>query len=153
MACIGDILHRLIWMKSISMLSLYVQSGTHRHFQWIIMTVLTQKSYCSDVCEYHLCPQTLAKICKNMGFCWSFRAVAANKNIRGSFITAMVSIYFSPGILQSHHHAEGYVPWWRHQMETFSASLAICAGNSPVPVNSLHKGQWRGALMFPLIFA
>ena len=24
-------------------------------------------------------------------------------------------------------------PWWRHQMETFSAVLAICAGNSPVP--------------------
>ena len=26
-----------------------------------------------------------------------------------------------------------YIPWWRHQMETFSALLAICAGNSPVP--------------------
>ena len=24
-------------------------------------------------------------------------------------------------------------PWWRHQMETFSALLAICAGNSSVP--------------------
>ena len=24
-------------------------------------------------------------------------------------------------------------PWWRHQMETFSALLAICAGNLPVP--------------------
>ena len=24
-------------------------------------------------------------------------------------------------------------PWWRHQMETFSASLAFCAENSPVP--------------------
>ena len=24
------------------------------------------------------------------------------------------------------------VPWWRHQMETFSVSLAFCAGNSPV---------------------
>ena len=24
-------------------------------------------------------------------------------------------------------------PWWRHQMETFSALLAICAGNSPIP--------------------
>ena len=24
------------------------------------------------------------------------------------------------------------VPWWHHQMETFSALLAICAGNSPV---------------------
>ena len=23
--------------------------------------------------------------------------------------------------------------WWRHQMETFSASVAICAGNSLVP--------------------
>ena len=42
-------------------------------------------------------------------------------------------------------------PWWRNQMETFSALLALCAGNSPVPVNSPHKGQWRGALMFSLI--
>ena len=39
--------------------------------------------------------------------------------------------------------------WWRHQMETFSALLALCAGNSPV--NSPYKGQWRGTLMFPLI--
>ena len=39
--------------------------------------------------------------------------------------------------------------WWRHQMGTFSALLALCAGNSPV--NSPHKGQWRGALMFSFI--
>ena len=25
------------------------------------------------------------------------------------------------------------IAWWRHQMETFSALLALCAGNSPVP--------------------
>ena len=43
--------------------------------------------------------------------------------------------------------------WWRHQMKTFSALLAFCAGNSPVPVNSPHKGHWRGALMFSLICA
>ena len=43
------------------------------------------------------------------------------------------------------------IAWWRHQMETVSALLAICAGNSPVPVNSPHKGQWRGASMFSLI--
>ena len=36
-------------------------------------------------------------------------------------------------------------------METFSALLAICAGNSPAPGDSPHKGQWRGALMFSLI--
>ena len=34
-----------------------------------------------------------------------------------------------------------------------SALLVFCAGNSPVPVNSPHKGQWRGALMFSLICA
>ena len=34
-------------------------------------------------------------------------------------------------------------PWWRHQMEIFSALLAICA----------HKGQWRGALILSLICA
>ena len=41
--------------------------------------------------------------------------------------------------------------WWRHQMETFSALPAIFAGNHRSPVNSPHKGQWRGALMFSLI--
>ena len=38
-------------------------------------------------------------------------------------------------------------------METFSTLLALCAGKSPVPVNSQHKGQWRGALIFSLICA
>ena len=42
--------------------------------------------------------------------------------------------------------------WWRHQMETFSALLALCAGSSPVPVTSPHIGQWREALMFSLIW-
>ena len=32
-----------------------------------------------------------------------------------------------------HHHNLKYIAWWRHQMETFSALLAICAGNSPGP--------------------
>ena len=27
---------------------------------------------------------------------------------------------------------EGGKPWWRHEMETFSALLDLCAGNSPV---------------------
>ena len=37
------------------------------------------------------------------------------------------------------------IPWWRHQMEKFSALRS--------PVNSPHKGQWRGALMISLICA
>ena len=43
-------------------------------------------------------------------------------------------------IIDSRHSKKS---WWRHQMETFSALLAICAGNSPVPMNSPLKRQWR----------
>ena len=41
--------------------------------------------------------------------------------------------------------------WRRHQTEAICALLDICAGNHRSPVNSPHKGQWRGALMFSLI--
>ena len=45
--------------------------------------------------------------------------------------------------------------WLRHQMETFSAFLALCEGNSihRSPMNSPNKGQWRRSLMFSLICA
>ena len=35
--------------------------------------------------------------------------------------------------LSSHCQQDSERPWWRNQMETFSALLAFCAGNSPVP--------------------
>ena len=34
---------------------------------------------------------------------------------------------------QSVYSAIAVKPWWLHQMETYSALLVICAGNSPVP--------------------
>ena len=43
--------------------------------------------------------------------------------------------------------------WWRHQMETFSTLLAICPGTHRPPVNSPHKGQWRGDFMVFFIYA
>ena len=48
-------------------------------------------------------------------------------------------------MLQARHVTTMNKPWWRHQIETFSALLVICAVNSP------HNCQWRGALMFSLI--
>ena len=45
------------------------------------------------------------------------------------------------------------ITWWCHQMETISALLALCARNSPLTGEFPHKGQWRGALVFSLIFA
>ena len=41
-------------------------------------------------------------------------------------------------------------PWWRHQMETFSALLAICAGNSPVPGE--FPTQWPVTRSFDVYF-
>ena len=38
-------------------------------------------------------------------------------------------------------------------METFSALLALCEGNSPVTGEFPSQSQWRGALMFSLICA
>ena len=35
--------------------------------------------------------------------------------------------------MEVHGTLVGTETWWRHQMEAFSASLAICARNSPVP--------------------
>ena len=33
---------------------------------------------------------------------------------------------------EKHRNVQAKNTWWRHQMETFSASLTLCAGNSPV---------------------
>ena len=41
--------------------------------------------------------------------------------------------------------------WWRHQMETFLRYWPFVRGIHHASVNSPHKGQWRGALMFSLI--
>ena len=43
--------------------------------------------------------------------------------------------------------------WWRQQKETFSALLALCAGNSPLAGEFPSQSQWREATMFSLICA
>ena len=46
----GDILHWLIWMKFISMLSMYVPFETYRHFRWRIIVVLTHWGRVTHIC-------------------------------------------------------------------------------------------------------
>ena len=41
--------------------------------------------------------------------------------------------------------------WWRHQMEHFLRYWPFVRGIHRSPVNSPHKGQWRGTLIFSLI--
>ena len=54
------------------------------------------------------------------------------------------------------HLPDGYdahIPWtwWRHLMETFPRYWPFVRGIHRSPVNSPHKGQWHGALIFSLI--
>ena len=44
-----------------------------------------------------------------------------------------------------------YSSWWRHQWKHFPRYWPFVRGIHRWPVNSPHKGQWRGALMFSLI--
>ena len=59
-------------------------------------------------------------------------------------ITDTISVRFGGPVINT---------WWRHQMETFFALLALCEGDHRSPVDSPDKGQWHGALMFSLISA
>ena len=48
-----------------------------------------------------------------------------------TILTNFVVYYHVPSRLRKYFHITE--AWWRHQMEAFSALLAIFAGNSPVP--------------------
>ena len=60
--------------------------------------------------------------------------------------------YFVPNRSITEHQL-GSFSWWRHQMETFPGYWPFVRGINRSPVNSPHKGRWRGALMFSLICA
>ena len=51
-------------------------------------------------------------------------------------ITVMPYCYHWSFVKEIHRYgsykaSDAHLSWWRHQMETFSALLALCAGNSP----------------------
>ena len=72
---------------------------------------------------------------KNMG--WPFYAAVQNKQYHRSL---------------SYGSAEGPTTWawWRHQMETFPALLALCAGNSSV--TGEFPSQWPVTRNFDVFF-
>ena len=45
------------------------------------------------------------------------------------------------------------IEWWRHQMETFSALLAFCAGNSSVTGEFLSQRPVTWSFLFPMTWA
>ena len=69
------------------------------------------------------------------------------------------SSYIRPGFQNSvisydnNAAIDPHLSWWRYQMETFSAYWPFVQEIHRPSVNSLYKGQWRGALMFYFICA
>ena len=50
------------------------------------------------------------------------------------------------GLTKLHLLSRRRLKWWRHEMQTFHALPAICAGNSQGTIEFPAKGQWRGVL-------
>ena len=44
--------------------------------------------------------------------------------------------------------SDNFCSWWRHQMETFQRYWPFVRGIRRLSVDSPHKGQWRGVMMF-----
>ena len=87
----------------------------------------------------HLFRHRLKKISKLcvIGLCESFHRCPVNSPHKGTvtrkvfpFDGIMVYRKTTSCIFQ---RINDFLTWWRHQMKTLSALLAICAGNSPVP--------------------
>ena len=100
-----------------------------------------------------LVPYSVDKAIKTINwFCdsWNWaRTVQAETLVRSLSSTYRITLHRYSKITFIHTWAK----WWRHQMKTFYALLAIGEGNPRSPADSPHKGQWRGALMLSLICA
>ena len=77
----------------------------------------------------------------SMGWCktavtslthWSYCSLAPTHRNDDTTITKQTTTNASAYSMGNTVWGGIYYTWWRHQMETFSALLAFCAGNSPV---------------------
>ena len=77
-----------------------------------------------------------------------------NPLVTGGFPSQRASNAKNVSIWWRHHEINAYLhvkcihdawSWWRHQMETFSALLALCEGNKSVicPSETLCRSLWR----------
>ena len=73
--------------------------------------------------------------------------------LRGQGLQSDDELYHKYSYLAKRVFEDETTTCWRHQMATFPLYWPFVRGIHRSPVNSHHKGQWRGALMFPLICA
>ena len=111
MFCMRDISHRLI-----NMLSVYAQSVMHRPFYLMKYCGFNIEPFCSDVCGDHRRLHALAEICRNMGICCGFRAVATRKKYPGFTLligSTQKKAWVTNFILYHHGYAMETHKMWR----------------------------------------
>ena len=105
------------------------------------------KSCCSGVCGYDRCPQSLAEICRNIGNCCGFRAVADRGKYPGFMLFTMhkSNQFVYTRILQWYiSRFLGVIvnqPWWH---EPFFHACQGCPGHPWGPIDI----QW-GSRKYP----
>ena len=95
---------------------------------------------CSGICWAWL-------ICGFIGGIWTLE-----NSITKLFSVVTITAIVATDLIRTTCWKEG-LTWWRHQMETFSALLAICAGNSPVTGEFPARRPVTRSFMFSLICA
>ena len=73
------------------------------------------------------------KFLRNIFSIVTMTSVIHTKVIITAVIFGWLNLSMCKITLKMHGNPLHYFTWWRHQMETFSALLALCVGNSPVP--------------------
>ena len=104
--------------------------------------------YCGlnvDACDPIVCHLTSSAA--NFHSIWDIKSKKHKNGLYSNqvFMSQQFEFSFKCLMNENFYHVSQYVSyrasinfnavltWWRHQMETFSALLTICAGNSPVP--------------------
>ena len=91
--------------------------------RWMPLDLTGDKSTLVQVMAW--CPQATSHY---LSQCWP-RSMSPNGVTKPQWVNSWRKLLY---FWQHYHFNQPLHPWWRHQMETFSALLAICAGNSPV---------------------
>ena len=101
------------------------------HLIWLLLSLLSSKvtyPFMYTHGYHHLNTfrtlRLLLLLTEQFPFLWSSRSIKATLSIHYPGETTSASL--GGCVITANHYK-----WWRHQIETFSASLALCAGNSP----------------------
>ena len=123
---------------------------------WLIAKILSRNTF--EIVVYKMptifwfqCVNMLIKACGRI-YRWPRDKIHKISDILQSAANTNYNTIFPRFLSTCVEEVICYQPWWRHQMETFSALLALCAGNSPVTGEfpSQRPVTWSFNILFDL---